>query len=211
MSLSMAIPMLVNGLKALRLVKLKDLATTTLSTIVKVANAAATNAQAKAEARKAAATNASRKETNKQTVSETANTVAKKANKTSPGGTGKTGFFSNIKNSWNQQSLENNPNFTKTQSGSYAVKGQKGFVSADKAASMAGKQALGNLGSMLGTLGLVAAGIAVAAASITIASNVYNKDAKAAEEASKSAAKAAEMYQNTRAKYEELKSTVSGY
>lgn len=215
MSLSMAIPMLVNGLKALRLVKLKDLATTTLSTIVKVANAAATNAQAKAEARKAAATNASRKETDKQTVSETANTVAKKANKTSPGGTGKTGFFSNIKNSWNQQALANNPNFTKMKNGAYQVKTTTGtgstFMSADKAASMAGKQALSGLGSMLGTLGLVAAGIAVAAASITIASNVYNKDAKAAEEASKSAAKAAEMYQNTRAKYEELKSTVSGY
>lgn len=211
MSLSMAIPMLVNGLKSLRLVKLKDLATTTLSTMVKVANAAATNAQVKAEARKAAATNASRKETDKQTISETANTVAKKVNKTSPDGI-KTGFFNNIKNSWNQQALANNPNFQFDQdTGKYLVKDKNVMLNMQSASKLAGKQALSGLGSMLGTLGLVAAGIAVAAASITIASNVYNKDAKAAEEASKSAAKAAEIYQNTRAKYEELKSTVSGY
>lgn len=211
MSLSMAIPMLVNGLKSLSLAKWKDLGVTTASTIVKMANAAATKAQADQEARAAKNTNKHTKEKNEQTVSEVANTVVKNGNRTS----GKTGFFSNIKNSWNQQALANNPNFIKMKNGAYQVKTTTGtgstFMSADKAASMAGKQALSGLGSMLGTLGLVAAGIAVAAASITIASNVYNKDAKAAEEASKSAAKAAEMYQNTRAKYEELKSTVSGY
>ena len=204
MSLSMAIPMLVNGLKSLRLVKLKDLATTTMSTVVKIANATATKAQAKAEAQHATATNLSTKEKIK-------NTAAEVANKFSKGAKGIKNIPKNFVNNWNQQSLENNPNFTKTQSGSYAVKGQKGFVSADKAASMAGKQALSGLGSMIGTLGLVAAGIAVAAASITIASNIYNKDVKAAKKATEDALAATEAYNSAKQAYESLKSTVSDY
>ena len=215
MSLSMAIPMLVNGLKALRLAKLKDLATTTLSTIVKVANAAATNAQAKAEARKAAATNASRKETDKQTVSETANAIAKKVNKTSPGGTGKPGIFNNIKNSWNQQALENNPNFTKMKNGAYQVKTTTGtgstFMKADDAAQLAGKQSAAQLGRMAGGVALIAAAIAVVAGTITWASAQWNKAANEAKKAAEEASKLSNEFSNAQNQYSELKDTISNY
>ena len=204
MSLSMAIPMLVNGLKALRLVKLKDLAVTTMSTVVKIANAAATRAQTKAEAQHATATNLSTKEKIK-------NTAAEVTNKFSKGAKGIKNAPKNFINNWNQQSLENNPNFTKTQSGSYAVKGQKGFMKADDAAKLAGKQSAAQLGKMAGGVALIAAAIAVVAGTITWASAQWNKAANEAKKTAEEASKLSNEFSNAQNQYSELKDTISNY
>ena len=204
MSLSMVIPMLVNGLKALRLVKLKDLAVTTMSMVVKIANAAATRAQAKAEAQHATATNLSTKEKIK-------NTAAEVANKFSKGAKGIKNAPKNFINNWNQQSLENNPNFTKTQSGSYAVKGQKGFMKADEAAKLAGKQSVAQLGKMAGGVALIAAAIAVVAGTITWASAQWNKAANEAKKTAEEASKLSNEFSNAQNQYSELKDTISNY
>lgn len=205
MSLAMALPMVVNGIKALRLVKLKELATTTVSTAIKIANAAATEAQARAEERAAKNTDKHDKERKEQIVTESVDTVldntknGKKPNK-----------FTNF---WNQQSLQNNKNFMKQEDGSYLFKNGKTTqtLNADEAASAAGKQSATQLGKMAGGVALIAAAIAVVAGTITWASAQWNKAANEAKKTAEEASKLSNEFSNAQNQYSELKDTISNY
>ena len=210
MSLSMALPMLINGLKALRLVKLKELATTTVSTVAKIANAAATKAQAKAEMQHSSATQNSTNKTVKNTIAETANTVIKKV-KGAPQGVKNS--WQGMKDNWNMRAYEaQNPGTSvhKNANGTFSAKGKQGFIKqADLSA--AGKQSVTQLGRMAGGVALIAAAIAVVAGTITWASAQWNKAANEAKKTAEEASKLSNEFSNAQNQYSELKDTISNY
>lgn len=184
---------------------------TSQETGIKVANAIATWAQVKAEKSLNNTKNDSAggtKRTIKQTLQDTKEKVKN-------AGRSVKNKASNIKNkaadTWNQGALRNNKNFTQTKSGAYAVKGTKGFVSADKAASMAGKQALTNLGKVATKFGAVAAAVAIVAVTITAAVNQYNKHNEAAKKAAEQAKEAASAHEKVQQAYSDFISKLDSY
>lgn len=169
-------------------------------TIVKLGNVVATLAQVSAEKKlnnEKKKSTISTKENIKQTLKDTKEKISNNIQNK-----GK-----NIKDAWNQGALAKNKRFTQTKSGSYSVKGVQGFVSADKAAAMAGKEAL----IAAGGIGLIAIGIAAAAGAVAWGVAQYNKQEKAAEKAAKSAKKAADAYRAVADAYNQFTSNISAY
>ena len=164
-----------------------------VDTVAKIANIAATIAQAAAEKKYSKArgdsTNTMKKGT-KQTWKDTAE---------------------KIKNSWNQSALKKNSNYTKTKSGSYAVKGRKGFVSGGDAAKMAGKEALGTLGGVAASIGLIAAGIAIIAGGIAWGVNQAKKAEKAVEKAKERVKELQGVLDTVKSTYDDFMSKTQAY
>lgn len=200
-SLGFALPMLIKGWKSMKSVL-------TTNTAVKIANALATMGQAKAEDVLQKEKSQSNIKIKQDTNEINKNTLSKILNK---GKSKVSNFGTSIKDSWNQGALQNNPKYTQTKTGSYSVKGVKGFVSADKAASMAGKEALAGLGSSLLAIGAAVAIVAASYAVFKTADEYLNKDKIAAEEAAASAERLAETHEEASAKYDELKNSIASY
>ena len=182
MTLGMLIPTLISLWSSLKSI-------ISLETVAKIANAAATVAQYLAEKK----LNQEKRKSGKVTRGNTQETIIDTKEK--------------IKDTWNRSALNHNKNFTRTKSGSYAVKGQKGFVSESKAIEMAGKSAT----KVAKGFGLIAAGVALATTAIIVAVNTYNKHNKAAEEAAKLAVKASEAYEQVASAYNKFTSNLSAY
>ena len=187
-SLSMTIPMLITGWKALTEIEFTN-------TLGKIANAAATWGQVAAE-------DAHQKEMGESSIAKGAQTTQEGLD------TGLKGF-NKLKNVWNQNALKGSSNFElqKTGAGAYA--------SQDIAGQMAGKAALKNVGTKLAgglaTAAVVAVALAAAKGIYDAADEAYNRDANAAKDAEASAERMAKAYEEVNAEYNELKSSINSY
>ena len=198
-SLSMAIPMLITGMKALSGIELTN-------TIGKIANAAATWEQVRAENALQKETGESIVEKGKQTLVDGVNTIGKKAN--------------SIKDAWNKNALQSSSRFKFNEkmggTGRWVdtSAGNK-MVSESYAASEAGKTALKNVGTKLAgglaTAAVVAVALAAAKGIYDAADEAYNRDANAAKDAEALAERMAKAYEEVNAEYNELKSSIDSY
>ena len=174
-------------------------------TIAKIANAAATWAQVAAEKKlneEKGTSNTKTRKNIKDTWQDTKNKLGQKGK--------------NIKDQWNESALEKRAStkgsgYTKHKNGMYSVKGQKGFVSADQAGKMAGKEALKAVGTKAASVGIAAAGIAVIIGTVAMVVNQLNKAEKAVEKAKAAAQTLSENYDNVKASYDEFINAQSGY
>ena len=162
-----------------------------LDTVAKIANIAATLAQAAAEKKYKGSrddSTSSMKKGTKQTIKDT---------------------WNKIKDTWNKSAVEKKygGKATKTKTGSYSVKGHKGFVSG-KAAGLEGAKALG---SMAASIGLIAAGIAIVAGGIAWGVNQAKKAEKAVEKAKERVKELQGVLDTVKSTYDDFTSKTSAY
>lgn len=202
-SLSMTIPMLITGWKALTEIEFTN-------TLGKIANALATWGQVEAE-------NALQKEKGESVTATQGDNISTDLNTTKKG---VNGLGKKISNKWNQNALQNSSRFKfnekmgKTGRWVDTSQGNK-IVSKDAALKGAGTDALKGLGKAAGkfaiTAAIVVAAVAAGKAIYDAADEAYNRDEYAAQKAEKAAQELAKAYGKVADKYNELDTASKNY